>query len=238
MRSPLLSLRRAARAAALLAAILLAPLAFAGCPDPEPPPPPPTSDAGSCPLGYLGDPEADPQIEITALAPDYTSQPVAEGDTVSILFPPQGGRVIFAGVRATNVNPCAVEITGALRDTCSNHVRFDIRTVNLTPQGDGWGASLETDIASFANIPVCHNQWSDRDVFDKDYELTVAILDRQGKKAEKTILVRPLCDEPGYEQECLCICKQGYVLGEACPPDAGMPDGSTPECPGADGGAP
>lgn len=218
--SPLPFLLRIARAAALLS-----PLVLAGCPDDEPPPPTTTTttDTATCTLSYLGNPDADPQLEIIALDPEYVSHPVADGADVSILFPPQGGRVIFAGVRATNIDPCGVILTGGIRDTTSMQVRFDIRTVNLPPQPDGWGASLDSEIATFANIPVCPNQWASQDVFDNDYELTVRVEDARGKTAEKVVTVRPVCNETGFEDECLCICKHNYQLGEVCMPEGGAP---------------
>jgi hypothetical protein len=164
-------------------------------------------------------------MEVIALDPTYVSHPVADGDTVSVLFPPQGGRVIFAGARVTNLSPC-VQLSGALRDPVSNQVRFENRTVHLEPQADGWAASVDADISTFSNIPVCPNQWSSQDVFDQDYQLTLQVVDREERSVARTLTVRPACNEPGFADECLCLCKQGYQLGEACPvPDAGAPGG-------------
>lgn len=207
---------------------------LAGCPDDEGP-----SDGtgGStttgCTLQPLGDTSAPIEFEIIALDPSYTSQPITDGSTVHNIFPPQGGRVIFAGVRATNIDPCGVQLGGGLRDLQSNQVRFDYRTINLKPQEDGWGASVDGDIASFANIPTCHNQWSARDLYDQDYDLTLELTERSGRVASKTIRVRPVCQEPGFIEECLCICKAGYMLGEVCASGGGGSGGS-----GGAGGGP
>jgi hypothetical protein len=142
-----------------------------------------------------------------------------------MLLPPQGGRVIFVGVRATNVDGCGVQLTGALRDVTTRQVRVDARTLNLNPSGDGWGSCVApggvAQIANYANVPLCPNQWAEKDLFDVEYELSVSLRDRQGKTVVETIRVVPRCAEPANRAECLCICKGGYMLGESCEGDAG-----------------
>jgi hypothetical protein len=176
----------------------------------------PDSSVVACSLGFLGDPELDPVIEMISLGAGGTSAPVEEGSSVALIFPPQGGRVIFAGVRATNVDACGVTLGGSLRDPQNGKICFDERTVNLKPLGDGWGASVDSDISTFSNIPVCPNQWSATDAFESEYDLTVKLRDKGGRVVEKTTRVIPACAEPQNEAQCRCICKQGYVLGEMC----------------------
>ncbi len=206
-----------------LALSFVALLACAACSSPDPPP---ETDAGviigGCKLAYLGDPSAEPMMEIIALDPEGEIEAVAEGSSVSLIFPPQGGRVVFAGVRATNVDPCGVRVAGALRDPVTKQVRLDNRILNLEPTGDGYGRSAPTDISTFANIAACPNQWAEEDLFDKPYELTVSLTDRDGRKVTKVMNVIPRCDEPGREAECLCMCAADYVLGMACE-DGGSP---------------
>jgi hypothetical protein len=204
--------------------LALVPIALVGCPGDD------KSDAGPpmCTLSYLGDPSAAIDLQIVARAADGTSQPIDDGADVALVFPPQGGRVIFVGARATNVDPCYVKLTGALRNTTTDAVRVDVRTVNLTPTGDGkHGAPNDTDISSFANVPTCPNQWSSIDLYDQTYQLELTMEDRQGKKATKTIHVVPRCAEPDREVECRCICKAGYILGQPCTStDAGSDAGT------------
>ena len=188
------------------------------------------SDAGSdagptgCHLGFLGDPQKDPELRVVALGPDGTSSPVNDGDQVALIFPIQGGRVVFAGVQATNVAACGATLAGAIRDETSMQVRLDDRTINLVPSGDGWGGSVDADTSSFSNIPMCPNQWSDTDIFGTEYELIVSITDREQRTVTKTLKVTPYCAEPENEAQCRCICKGGYVLGESCDGDAGTSD--------------
>jgi hypothetical protein len=211
-----------------------------GCPDPTRDAP---ADGGSgdapspCEAGFLGDPSKDPVIELRALKADGTDVALKDGDDLAVLFPPQGGRVAFVGVRVTNIDGCAVQLIGALRDPLTNQVRVDGRTVNLRRDGDGWGTTgrgsstnIEDSqaIGDYSNIPLCPNQWADQDVYDKKFTLEVKVTDRSKKKsAFASISVTPRCAEPGAkETACRCLCKKGYVLGESCGEDAGTPDGA------------
>jgi hypothetical protein len=220
--------------------LLLAALAAVGCPATSDP----ASDGGApdaptdCAAGFLGDPQKDVALELRALRADGTDVPLADGDDLAVVLPPQGGRVTFVGVRATNLDGCGVQITGALRDLGSRQLRIDGRTVNLRRAADGWGTSgtgtatkLEDSaaIGDYANIPVCPNQWADVDVFDQPFELEVEVRDRRQKKASRVIKVTPRCTEAGpKEAACRCLCKKGYVLGEACAADGGASEAAAP----------
>lgn len=217
--------------------------ALAGCPDEGEAAP--VLDAGTdvaadtssvCPAGYFGDRSKDPVIEFRALRADGSDVPIVDGDDLAVLFPPQGGRVAFVGVRATNLDGCGVQVTGALRDLGSRQVRIDGRTVNLRKAEEGWGTTgvgtttnIEDSaaIGDYSNIPLCPNQWADVDVFDTPFELEVIVQDRGKKRASKIIRVVPRCAEPGdKERACRCLCKKGYVLGESCGEDAGVEGGT------------
>jgi hypothetical protein len=189
------------------------------------------ADAGpdaspACSTPYAGDRGAAAEIVPIVLGPGAAVAVVDAGAEVPMIFPPQGGRVIFAGVRATNVDPCAVTLSGALRDEATKQVRVDIRTVNLVPASAGWVESDPKDISSFSNIPVCPNQWSKTSLFDAAYELVLSLTDGAGKTATTTIEVHPTCAEPDKLAECMCICMAGYVLGQSCA-DGGAPDGGS-----------
>jgi hypothetical protein len=224
----------------LVAPMVAAAVVLAGCPGGSDATP--GSDAGAetgppadCPAGYLGDPGKDIQIELRALRADGTDVPLNDGDDLAIVFPPQGGRVAFIGVRAINLNGCGVQVLGALRDLGSRQVRTDGRTVNLQKEPDGWGTTGQgtttniedsAAIGDYSNVPVCPNEWADVDVFDQPFEVEVQVKDRSKKSATKVIKVTPRCAEPGTkETACRCLCKHGYVLGESCGEDAGVPDG-------------
>lgn len=183
----------------------------------------PAPDAGSSPCQYnfVGDPKLDPELVITARGADGVAAEVEEGGVIPLILPPQGGRVVFVGVRATNVNACGARITGVLRDPATKKIVVDARKVNLKPTPDGRVGSADTDTSTFSNIPVCPNQWSTMDAYGAQYGLEMTIQDRDGRYAVKTLNVTLACGEPEHEEQCRCICKQGYILGEKCDEDGG-----------------
>lgn len=206
-----------------LLVLLASAMALAACPSPE------TNDGPtpSCKLAFLGDKTQPPQIELLYWATDGASHPVVDGGQVPLLLPLQGGRVIYAGARVTNVDPCGAVISGSLRDLDNNQVRLDARTINLTPQADGWGETSASDLSAFANIPACPNEWSAKSLFDAGYTLEVKVRDKSGITASAQATVHPTCAEPGNEAECRCICKAGYKLGEQCQGSGGAGSSSS-----------
>jgi hypothetical protein len=195
-------------------------LVAASCASPKPP------NEGSpeaCPAGFLGNADAAADFDIQVLRADNTAATI-DGGPVPLLMPPQGGRVIFAGVRATNVDGCGLQLTGALRNPTTGRVTFESRTINLTATGDGWGTSATSAdasaIGSFSNIPVCPNEWSASDLFGQPYWLEMTVTDREKRQLAKKVQVTPECAQPDNLGQCLCICMAGYVLGQACS-DAG-----------------
>jgi hypothetical protein len=184
------------------------------------PPVPPADDGGitgGCILPYVGDKNAPMEMDVIALGVGGKLATLSDGSDISLIFPPQGGRVVFAGVRARNVNPCGVRLAGAIRDPLSKQVRIDNRILNLQVTADGYAQSDPGDISAFSNIASCPNQWSAQDMMDLPYELTVTLTDTDDKKVTKVLQVIPRCDEPGEIDGCRCICAADYVLGMVCP---------------------
>ena len=176
-----------------------------------------------CPsVGFLGEEGGAPDFDMQILEADETVAALVDGDSVPMILPPQGGRVIFVGVRATNVDGCGLQLTGALRDLTTNQVRVDSRTVNLVDTHDGYGVSgmqatsVSSAIPNFSNVALCPNEWSPTNIYGNVYGLEVTIQDREGRQLTKKIKVTPECGEPQNLEECLCICKGGYILGESC----------------------
>jgi len=203
-------------------------ISLSACSPPSNSPPEDGGIIGACTLPYVGDPNVPMELNVVALGPDGTLVPIEDGSDVTLVLPPQGGRVVFAGVRARNVNPCGVRLSGALRDPVSKQVRLDSRIINLQIADDGYGQSDVGDIFTFANIAACHNLWSAQDLMDAPYELTVSLTDKDDRKETKVWQVTPRCNEPGLIDECRCICAADYVLGMACyaTPDGGPTDAS------------
>jgi hypothetical protein len=184
----------------------------------------PSGDDGGepCPVGFLGDEAGAPDFDFQMLQADDTVVPLVDGDSVPMLLPPQGGRVIFVGVRATNVDGCRLQLTGALRDLSTQQVRVDSRTVNLIDTGDGYGVSgagttaVAAAIANFSNVPLCPNEWASTNLYGNVFGLEVTLQDREGRQVTKKIHVTPECGEPANLSDCLWICQAGYVLGAPC----------------------
>ncbi len=207
-------LRRPAAYAALSGVSLLA-----ACPGPNGT----TDGPPACTTPFIGDKSQPPQMTLVYSGADGTSQPVTDGGTVPMLLPLQGGRVIYVGARVTNIDPCNAQLTGSIRDLGNNQVRLDSRTVNLTRASDGWGETSAGDLSSFANIPACPNEWSSTSLFDATYQLEVQLKDQGGRTAKATADVKPSCGDTSadLQNECKCICKKGYTLGEVCQGGAG-----------------
>lgn len=198
-------------------------VASAGCPGSGGASSASTSGTGghtpTCSLADLGDPKQPIVLQVTALGVTNMSTPIVDGMSVDLITPPQGGRVIFIGAKATNLSPCGVVISGSIKDPGNGAVMLDKRTVNLKPQADGYGTSNDTNISTFANIAVCPNQWSSQNIYDQTYEVTLEITDKVGRSASQSVMVVPRCaeTEPTLYSGCLCTCKQGYTLGAPCP---------------------
>jgi hypothetical protein len=175
---------------------------------------------GSDPCDFVGDEAAVPEVELIVLDAAGDATAIADGARVPLILPPQGGKVIFAGVRARNLCAGVVELRGWVRDgmtATAPIIGLEGRPLVLTPASDGWAhASEPTQISSYANIPMCPNASSSRDVHEQPYLLTVRVTDAERRVAEKSAVVTPYCAEPQLEAECRCTCKQGYVLGSPC----------------------
>lgn len=177
-----------------------------------------------CPVGFIGDPAKEPEIEAFYWGADEADHAIADGAVIDIIEPPQGGRVIFIGARARNLDGCAATLTGSFRDLTNNQVRFDTRNVNLEETSDGWGTVHLGDLSVYANVAVCQNSWSDQTIYDGSFELEVKLEDRGGLSASASFEAAATCTDkslggntgPTALEQCLCICKAGYMLGDTC----------------------
>jgi hypothetical protein len=168
--------------------------------------------------GFVGDPSLAAEIELLTLSPEGQAVAVTEGGRVALIEAPQGGKHVFAGFRARNLDTCPISITGQLRDPATGQVRFEGRPVSFVDGDDGWAYPRQRDaISSYANIPVCPNGWSTMDIFDQPYELVLTARDRDGRTVTRTAVVTPSCAQPTLEANCRCTCAQGYDMDVPCP---------------------
>ena len=170
-----------------------------------------SSPAHACTTGFLGSESQPPKIEILVVQPDDSVTTPVDGGPVPLVQPPQGGRVVFAGARVTNMDGCGLELTGALRDETSRQVRVDMRTVNLISTGDGWGAtrhrrSVGAPSRASRTSRCAPTEWSSTDVNGRPYQLEVDVTDREGRSAKAVLEVTPFCSEPESAAYCACTC--------------------------------
>jgi hypothetical protein len=188
----------------------------------------------SCPIG-------DPSQPIEMMIVDRTVNGSIEitQDRVPLILPPQGGKVIFVGVRATNLDGCPIIITASLSDICDQSIiQLDMRPVTLEATGDGWGEPKQpAEIINYSNLPACPAAAATRNIQGEPYALTVQIQDKTGRTAAKSLQVTPFCAQSEIYNDCLCECTKGAVLGATCPAnfdagffgcatDGGAPDGA------------
>lgn len=184
-----------------------------------------SSSGTGCPLPYAGDPSQPPEMELWALGAQAMTAALVDGGPLPLVFPPQGGRVALVGVRARNINPCAVQLSGAVRDLVNDQVRVDARTVNLRVSDAGYAFSADTNINQWANIPLCPNQWASGAVENTTFRVELTLTERNGREMRRDMLVVPYCAEPENLAECRCICREDYVLGQSCEDaDGGVSD--------------
>lgn len=188
-------------------AVALATAVGAGCSDDAP---------TTCPIGDRARP-----IEIVAVhwPAGGAVEDLADGGAVDLVRPIQGGKVVYVGVRARNVDGCNVQLTAALRDLATQQViALEQRPVRLVDGGDGWGRA-ESTFDHLANVPACPNAAAARDVDGAIWALELRLDEAGGRTATTTLVVAPRCGLVDEAEECRCECDSDYELGAACPSD-------------------
>jgi hypothetical protein len=143
--------------------------------------------------------------------------PVADGDSIPMEPPPQGGFVMYIGAMARNVDGCGIELAGTLRDPDTMaQLGFDGRNTDLVAGADGWGRSDARDNSNEANVNSCPD-YSNKDRVNGDFILEMKVTDRQKRTATVSHRVKLICDptlSPQGFDECFCTCSANYSLGK------------------------
>lgn len=165
--------------------------------------------AHGCPSGFLGDPAATPSFTFLARTAAGTAAEIVESDGAPLLPAPQGGFVLFAGIRATNVDSCALNVTGALRDETTNLViGLEGRPIRLVATSGGYGVPDDpAGLENWSNIPVCPSAAATRGILGTSYRLEMQITDRGGRTASGSLHVVPFCGDAS--QYCMAVCSSG-----------------------------
>lgn len=197
---------------------------------------PPAETGSDCPADVVvGDTSLPPELEPIIILPDGTWDAVADGDTVALHTPLQGGKVILAGALVSNVllQDCGRLRIGALlrdpTDPDERAVKNEERHVRYAPMADrpGWAAPVEiNDERNMApNLEACGFGAYPRDVANCQWILDVRLEDSATEDvlAEQRRSIIPTCPaddpgDPGVAQEleqalCECQCAANYEAG-------------------------
>jgi hypothetical protein len=161
-------------------------------------------DVPTCEQHAIGD-DSQP-IQLTPITIDQTGQalPVPDGGAVYLQAPPQGGYVSYAGVAATNLQACDVQVTGEFLDPSSGTPlsNLDGRSNDFINPRDGTYYP-ENNYSMIPNIPVCPDALGGH-LVGKSATLRVDVTDANGKKARLDWPVIVSCLPNDYNCECSC----------------------------------
>ena len=162
----------------------------------------------ACKNGFLGSPSATPTFSFLVRTSSGGSSAISENAPVPLLDAPQGGEVLFAGIRATNLDSCAVQLTAALRDETTNQViGLDGRPVNLIASSGGFGVPDDPQgLENWSNVPVCPSAAATRGILGTSYRLEIQLRDHAGRTASNSIHVVPFCGNSLTTGWCMSLC--------------------------------
>src|SRR5687767_3989882 len=113
---------------------------------------------GAVPVScFLGDHGAAPQVRIVYRTAMGMAELAEEGGRIPLIQPPQGGKVMFIGVSARNLDGCPVTLTTALLERPGGPViSLESRPVYLEPRPDGWlWPKRPLHVSNYSNLPGC-----------------------------------------------------------------------------------
>jgi hypothetical protein len=143
---------------------------------------------------------------------------VNDGDTVDLVFPPQGGFVMFVGVKVRGLSSPNVRLEASLLDTNGTSLASDTRQLTLHPASNDATLWLP-DLSSYvdvANITVCPS-YDNVDRFGRPYQLECSVTELSTQRTGKTRrLVVPACRQTdvSLQQRCRCLCAANYTDGK------------------------
>lgn len=170
--------------------------------------------------------------------------PIADGDSVELTRPIQGGHVLFIGAYVRGASGSDGTIRGELRrgETDIGQpllapgaiIVFEERLTTLealsagvTPPSasPGW-QQVRADLSDLANIPACPNFLS-VEIPDRTLYLQVVYTDSKGNTGTAAKKVVPRCaqTDPAGRNTCLCECHANYTIDRCfMSSDAGTTD--------------
>jgi hypothetical protein len=185
------------------------------------------NESESC---FVGDADEPIELEVVHRAADGACVPISDMAEVPLIQPPQGGKILFVGVRARNLDGCGLTLATALVEPDTGAVvSLERRPVTLERGADGWMLpERPSEASNYSNLPACPRADLTRSVEGEIYELRVNITDSAGRKAGTSIHVIPTCGEPALSELCHCECSKDYKLGGGCPGSTGVAKRGSP----------
>jgi hypothetical protein len=194
--------------------------ALAACGDDAP------ADAGICVVGDLA---LAPELELVYRTAGGEMAPLGDDTVVPLLTPPQGGKVIYVGVRVRNVDLCGASLQAAVRDPCTNRVvGIERRPIAWRIAEDGFAEPAQPqEISDYANVPLCPNAGAEHDLDGPALQLEMRFYPAGAAPVDRIVPITTSCADDELPNLCRCECDSDYELGVECPAD---PDGGVAEC--------
>lgn len=138
--------------------------------------------------------------------PDSTQKDIAEGDTVPLIRPVQGGQIVLAGARVQTDVDCDYTAVGTVTDTGNDQLlgRTE-QTLTLHPTPDGW-ARPEPGLITLLMIPVCPSSAASGRIDGAPQRLDVSLATLSGTPLmAMSATIVPTCPNTDCMHECMPV---------------------------------
>jgi len=145
----------------------------------EPEPPEPAEGEGEGEPCFFGDPALPPEGELVWRTLDGRMEPFVEGQTLPLILPPQGGKVVMIGARVRHMG-CTIALRAGAFDDCKGvFLGIDGRPLQLEwNEASGWAEpAFPETLNNYGNVAMCFNNNSGRDTNDEEYRFEVRVTD-------------------------------------------------------------
>jgi hypothetical protein len=186
----------------------------------EPDPPEPSEGEGEGEPCFFGDPAAAPEGELVWRTLDGRMESFVDGQTLPLILPPQGGKIVLLGARLRNIG-CTLTVTAGAFDDCKGvFLGIDGRPLQLVwNDATGWAEPAFPDtLNNYGNVAMCFNNNSGRDTNDEEYRFDVRIEDVDDPSRTLTLSGRatPVCAEDAFADDCDCECDVDFSFDKSC----------------------
>jgi hypothetical protein len=153
------------------------------------------------------------------VAEDAPLSMLSEGDPVALVAAPQGGHVIHVAPKVRGMTRNIANLRVRVRDPGTNLIQVEEARDVVWKPVPGEPDLMQPDLASVtqvSHVPACPD-YDARSIVDTPWNLELIVKEVDGPgTGSVTIGVVPSClqTDPGDQQQCVCECEAGYVLGK------------------------